>query len=343
MNAHIDGPPPALLASRYREPRTLRTRATGTPFRVVWRSGSLIIIPGSGIERSVELEELRSAWPMIVAGATRTALKAVTKNSSYLESVCDDMDGLEGAKAAADRAVVSEPARPEVAADDTNLRSGHVAGLLESANLEIHRIEDQLRAEQARGAALERERGRESSSTDGLERTVRRLQGELLQANQREHELTAKLAEARDRIAASEQRHSREAPQELVLKIGENTFDSKHQIHPDLWEILHEAGQLALKYPSGSVANSRRALEAAVGHLWRQATGGIGTPKVADMLSDLHGHRLVPISDWHLAKNIYSRASAIVHDGTKRPDQALWIFFGALQICELVQTDDPTP
>ena len=48
------------------------------------------------------------------------------------------------------------------------------------------------------------------------------------------------------------------------------------------------------------------------------------------------------MTDWHLGKNLYARASAIIHgDGASRPDLALWMYFGAAQFCELVPLGDP--
>jgi hypothetical protein len=71
--------------------------------------------------------------------------------------------------------------------------------------------------------------------------------------------------------------------------------------------------------------------------LWREATGKQGTPPMNEMLDALHGSPLMPMPDWHLAKTLYRRASEVVHSGTRRPDLALWIFFGAVQTCELVR------
>ena len=356
-------PSAAVFASRFQAPRTLRTRATGIPFRVVWRGDELVVIPSSGIERRVSTAELRRAWPLIAAGATRTALKLVSNNSSYLDAIFDDLQDTKRVPGADPK-----PVPPSASAEQLD---GAAVGLLRTAQKEIAELRGQLsggqdarreiaelrvqlrRAQDAGPeiAKLRRdlrsaqdeisrlERAARIDNTDALEFTITRLRRDLLEAKTALLHTEKELVHAHDRVAAAGAKASPETGQ-LVLKIGEHTFDSKHEIRPDLWEILHGAGQLSFKFPSESVAASRRALESALGYLWRQATGGVGTPKVADMLSDLHGHRLMPIPDWHLAKNIYGRAGAIVHEGTKRPDQALWIFFGALQICELVQADE---
>jgi len=193
------------------------------------------------------------------------------------------------------------------------------------------------RAEQ-QATELKRNRDAMASDNDELEATIIKLRRDLLAVRTSKARADESAASALERVRELQSR-AVDRPRELILKIDAHIFDSKHTILPDLWAILYEAGQLTFKFPSASVAASRRALETAVGIMWRQATGGIGSPKVSDMLYDLRGHRLMPDSDWHLAKNIYGRASGIVHDGTNRADLALWIFFGAVQICELVQPE----
>lgn len=321
------------VASRYRELWTLRTRATGTPFRVIWRSGELIVIPTSGNERVVTAEELRRTWPLIEAGARRTALKEVSNNSSYLEAVFDDLTPEQAPSVSTTTTAREILPAPHPSAELDNLRTR-----VSEAEASAQDLRDRLSTAVDRLAKLEREQSVSSSARDELESTIVRLRRELLNLRTEEARAERDLAAAHERIQGLEAR-GKQAPRELTLKIGEHTFDSRHAIIPELWDILYEAGQLAFKFPSASVAGSRRAIESAVGYLWRQATGGAGTPKVADMLHDLRGHRLMPDQDWHLAKNIYGRASAIVHDGTNRADLALWIFFGSVQICELVQPE----
>lgn len=322
-----------MVASRYRELRTLRTRATGTPFRVVYRSGELIVIPTSGIERIVTRDELRRTWPLINAGATRTALKQVSSNSSYLEAVFDDLSSELEPRLPTQVVTADAPLAP--------LPTDEIDGLknrLSKAKAQAHDLRDRLNRADDRIAELERHRVAATSSGDELESTIIRLRRELLTLRTGKARAEMDVVAAREQIQAMESR-DKQTSRELTLKIDGHVFDSQHPIPADLWDILYEAGQLTFKFPSASVAASRRAMESAVGRIWRQATGGVGTPKVADMLNDLRGHRLMPDPDWHLAKNIYGRASGIVHDGTNRADLALWIFFGSVQICELVQPE----
>lgn len=348
-----------LVDARYRRPTTLRTRATGTPFRVVARGGTLIVVPGSGIERSIQWQELERAWPLIAAGATKSALKTVTNNASYIEAVFDDIG-----EATVPAPSPTSPRGTEVASEVARAQLGAAAqrvtlleeevrdtrSRLEAAErVAVGRITDlraELRQAQSQVVALERRLASRGADDPAVASTLRRYQHEAhragadlrnaLEAKEAANERAAELAEQVKRL----QHETHRVQPVLTLRISEHAFTNEHPIRPELWEILYEAGQLAFKFPSASVANSRRAMESAIGHLWRQATGGIGTPKMNDMLEQLRGHRLMPNSDWHLVKNLYSRASAIVHDGTKRADLALWIFFGAVQICELVQRDE---
>jgi hypothetical protein len=57
---------------------------------------------------------------------------------------------------------------------------------------------------------------------------------------------------------------------------------------------------------------------------------------MGQMLSDLYDHESFPAPDFHLAKNLYARASGIVHEGGAEADAALWIWLGVVQIAELV-------
>lgn len=416
--------PVAGAASRYRELRTLRTRATGTPFRVIWRDGHLIVIPGSGVERVVTPDEITRTWPLIRDGATLTTLKQLSNNSSYLEAIFDDVSALQepaslvgGAletplapvsvdeidrltrrleesgeqvedlrhrlKSSEDRVVELDRHRQLAISSTDGLAStiDRLTKRLRESEAEVGDLEARLKEADKRGAELEGNRefatstlelattndrltkrlkdseaqisdlqarlkeadmrgaefeSRNDAASAELESTIVRLRRELLTLRTDQARLESVAAVAHQRIRELEAQET-QATRVLSLNIDNNVFDSKHAIIPELWEILHEAGQLAFKFPSSSVATSRRAIETAVGHIWRDATGGVGTPRVADMLGDLYGHRLMPVPDWHLAKNLHRRANGIVHEGTNRADLALWIFFGSVQICELVQ------
>ena len=314
--------PVGQIAARYGDLRTLRTRATGTPFRAVWRSGQLIVIPTSGNERVITVSELRDAWPLIAGGATRTVIKRVSNNSSYIDAIYDDMQ----LESTASGVLRSEPGNPPSAAIDVTGIEAQAEELRSRLNEAIDRLD-----------RYEHENRKWKGTTADLEATIADLRSELSDTTTGRGQFAERLAEATKHIAELEAK-VKKTGYELVLQFDGRRFSSKRKVVPNLWQLLSEAAKLAFPYPSASVAASRRALESAIASLWREAGDPDRDPeKVADMLAELRGHRLMPDPDWHLAKNLYGRASAIVHEGTDRPDLALWIFFGTVQICELVQ------
>lgn len=75
---------------RYRTPRTLRTGARGSEFRVEAGGGRLIVTPRTGRPRRIFAAEFITVEP-IIGSATRQDLQAVTFNSSYLEAILTDL------------------------------------------------------------------------------------------------------------------------------------------------------------------------------------------------------------------------------------------------------------
>ncbi len=53
-------------------------------------------------------------------------------------------------------------------------------------------------------------------------------------------------------------------------------------------------------------------------------------------LSELYGDAAIPTPDWHLMKQLFARASAVVHEGGADQEMALWIWLGTREIAELV-------
>lgn len=117
-----------------------------------------------------------------------------------------------------------------------------------------------------------------------------------------------------------------------------------------LASTLQRSATQVFKNGDLAILDARRALEDIVARLFEKAmtrsSSGLG---VADMLYDLRGHPSVPDSDWYQAKNLYARASAVVHASSstlRTPQLALWIWLGVYQLAELVQTgpsaEDPS-
>lgn len=85
-----DNPTWTLALDRYRTPRTLRTRARGSEFRVEAGGGGLIVTPSTGRPRRIFAAEFVAVEP-IIGSATRQDLQAITFNSSYLEAILTDL------------------------------------------------------------------------------------------------------------------------------------------------------------------------------------------------------------------------------------------------------------
>ena len=63
--------------------------------------------------------------------------------------------------------------------------------------------------------------------------------------------------------------------------------------------------------------------------------GALRPDRWMDLMDGLRASPLVPLSDWHLMRNLYSRASGVVHDGGSTPEIALWIWLGVAQAAQL--------
>lgn len=94
-------PSAAALAERYKTARVLRTRATGTPFRVRSVTGRLVVTTTSGSDRDITPDEIIKCWPYVERAAPKNAWKHLSNNSSYLESIYDDLRSQSAASPAA--------------------------------------------------------------------------------------------------------------------------------------------------------------------------------------------------------------------------------------------------
>ncbi len=374
------------LRSRYGEPRTLRTRATGTPFRAAFSGSELVITTWGGSKRIASMSELARAFPLVAAGASLSKLKTVTNNASYLEALFDDLQVMsrESSKplaALVDGGPATPPPVEAPQAQLAALRAEYEVQLrdlrreLESVRAKQGRLQNemetlrsdlmaskttQVEAQKKLKAAIDRAIAAEASQAPAqtaayeaqlrdlrrelesarakqgrLENEMETLRSALMASKTAQVEAQKKLKAAIDRAIAAEASHA-PGSQQILLAVSDGNLVSEHLIAPELWKVLAEAAKLAFAYPAASVTASRRALEMAISQLWKEADARDGKESMSDMLHALRGHRVMPDADWHLAKNLYGRASAIVHDGTDRADLALWIFFGAVQVCELV-------
>ena len=102
--------------------------------------------------------------------------------------------------------------------------------------------------------------------------------------------------------------------------------------------FLVSAGRQVRSQPMTAV-ECRQALETYVLLLWGRANGHrvAGDRRPFHLLmQDLRDHPTMPPGDWHAAKNMWSRSSAIVHgEAPASPYVALWLWLG---IVDLVRT-----
>lgn len=190
---------------------------------------------------------------------------------------------------------------------------------LASARVEIQRLSSQLKTMQSRLDAAERIRDR------ALER-----------------------AAAAEELAAVSGNASTATPQqdlrsiEVNLDVGKLRFSSTSHLPTEVARALDLSGTSVFKNADQAILDSRRALEEIIGQLFTRALGrsphGL---RVADMMSDLRGHPAIPDSDWHQAKNLYARSSAVVHDRGGTARLALWIWLGTYQLAELLGAPAP--
>ncbi|MBX3031592.1 MAG: hypothetical protein KF809_15705 [Chloroflexi bacterium] len=378
------------VLARYVTPHRLRTRATGTMFTVQSHGSQLVVTPQSGIGRVVAPEEFRAAWPFIERDEPKAMWQSISKNTSYLESIHDDLvEGLQldqpvpafaeaeeaqGVASSADWEARYREQRRRFAAAYRKLESDiarrdkvgiEVTRTLRIRGQEVAELRELLTVSQQEKGAIELSLGlareeiadlqRDARASAGSNEHAARLQGELTATRSRLIELKERLDKAtRDHEAsqadaqASERRideleqalaaiKSRPMAKDgLGIGLGELASAQARVTDSELVRALESAAQRVVPDPDASVAECRRILERCARGLWQDAHQGAGPPRsFYELMADLRGLGAVPDPDWHLMKNLYARASAIVHEGGARPDVALWIWLGTAQVAEL--------
>jgi hypothetical protein len=277
------------------------------------------------------VEEVRN--PLSVADLD-TALKIGTRD----ERIRDLEHELE-----VRRDVVTQIA--ELRAENARQRAeiGSTATRLASAQAVVDSLHAQLAAARSASASrspseeIERLQAQASKSRAELTESRRSSQDSLREAERlqsRVSELEGQLLEARSQNSVQ--------PTEMVFNIGQLSFRQALGLSDTIRPHLDRSAKLVFSNPDGAVLDARRAIEAAVAALWAKAFDRIPQSRrsIGDLLFELREQPSLPGNDWHLAKNLYSRASAIVHEGGATPQIALWIWLGTIQIAELASADD---
>jgi hypothetical protein len=123
---------------------------------------------------------------------------------------------------------------------------------------------------------------------------------------------------------------------EIVFELGDRRFGHVRRTEPRVRNRLQRAAAATFTTPLACVVETRQALELIADGLWRR-TSQLPRPRsIGETLDLLRGSPSIPGSDWHLFKNLWSRASAIVHEGGATSEIALWIWLGTAQLSELV-------
>jgi len=114
-------------------------------------------------------------------------------------------------------------------------------------------------------------------------------------------------------------------------------FPRDFSSNPEIAKRLHAAAAVIFSNPVAAVDETRRALEAAARSIYRSSFGNDGPRPFHELAAELRGNALLPDGDWHLMKNLWSRASGAIHEGKADSSSALWIWLGTAQFAELVR------
>jgi len=95
----------------------------------------------------------------------------------------------------------------------------------------------------------------------------------------------------------------------VQLSLGSMRFPRDFSSNPEIAKRLHAAAAVIFSNPVAAVDETRRALEAAARSIYRSSFGNDGPRPFHELAAELRGNALLPDGDWHLMKNLWSRAS----------------------------------
>ena len=283
-------PPWGDVLTRYAEPHVMRTRATGTPFRVRTHDNELIVTTAGGSDRPIPNREFVAAWSFIDGDAPKSAWKHVSANSSYLEAIYDDL---------------REHSRdaPQPAADDLE------AGLMRQRIRDLEEKIAFLRDGRASGDSFGAELARERETNAALERRIAELVERQPSASVKElgaarhlaKDLRRQLEESRAQVGQLQDvdsRHRRRvgeledkvaklekapaqpatlqvdgAPVTMTVRfdLGAKSFGSTHRLERPTAELLDRAAAQFDKDPNYTITVCRQVLEGSARRIWEGA------------------------------------------------------------------------
>jgi hypothetical protein len=284
---------------------------------VEWVGDRLVVTAKGSGAIEITLDELRRVWGALEAGVPTAQLSQLTTNAQYAEAIFDDL---------------TSSIDPKVGGTETSDDASIAPSQAASADSDA--LDDMGRRLAAVGRELYEVQGQNGASAARIDR----LEADLEFRSHQFREVVAARAESEAKLARlqREAASARRASQSVIVRLDGAKFESSKTMPPQLWKELEKAAGMALSDPSTPIAVLRRTLETAIQLRWRAETGKrLQEQKVNDLLEDLRGR--LDAQDWHLAKNLYSRASAVFHGHfPAKVETALWMFFGTAEWCEKI-------
>lgn len=323
-NARLGGPPgvritPADVRKRYATTQRLSPRGSGSPFDVKWAGDRLVATAKGAPPIEVTLDELRRVWGALRAGVPAAQLQQLTRNARHVEAIFDDLTSRLG---------------PEVEVADAETSGDAPVASAHAATAESDALHDLRR----KLADVGRELYEAQRQNGASEARVARVEADLESRSHQLREVVAARAESEAKLARLQREvaSAKRASKSIIVRLDGAKFEKTKNLPPEVWKELDKAAGMALSDPSTSIAVLRRTLETAIQLRWRAETGKrLQERRVSDLLEDLR-EKLDP-NDWHLAKNLYSRGSAVFHGRIPATvETALWMFFGTAEWCEQI-------
>lgn len=180
-----------------------------------------------------------------------------------------------------------------------------------------------------------------------LHRQAQEDLGQMVEARKLQADELATAKATEERLRGETERLKREfaakpMPLALGISLGDLKYDLAASIDPSLKEDIRAGAARVFADPDASIAATRRALETTCRLLLTQSYGAPDDAvPMRYILDTLRNDPVMPDSDWHLAKNVWSRASAFVHEGGATPLHALWAWLSVVQLAQLTTGQFP--
>jgi hypothetical protein len=295
------------VAGRYRDGRELRTLALKSRFIAQFEDGSLVIQLPSGATRRIDSGEFASAWALLASGASPSAIRMVTPNGQYLESVREDLlaAGIgKGDVGSDDDVDVGTTAAALIA--EASSRS---PGLVESPGAGSADQAEQLETVVSERDDLVRELARTKAALAVVEER-------LATEEQRSKELEAALAEKPKPTAAPVATGARTDPIVGFAGYLAAELNGASGIDARIRAGLREALEVSVRHPDLAVVQCRKVAEAIAQAQYLRVTGASEVPrysKAVDLMEDIRDRDGVDMVVWNLHRNVFRVSNPSAH------------------------------